>query len=31
VWLFGKPYWWDRDGGRLTLKPAAWIKEEPGA
>jgi hypothetical protein len=23
VWLFGKPYWWDRAGGRLTLTPAA--------
>lgn len=31
VWLFGKPYWWDRADGRLTLKPATWIKEQPGA
>lgn len=22
VWLFGKPYWWDRDHGRLTLTAA---------
>lgn len=30
VWLFGRPYWWDRLGdGRLTLQPAAWIKEQP--
>lgn len=28
VWLFGKPYWWQRlDDGRLTLQHAAWIKE----
>jgi hypothetical protein len=31
VWLFGRPYWWDRADGRLTLKPATWIKEQPGA
>jgi hypothetical protein len=30
VWLFGRPYWWNRDAdGRLTLKPATWIKEQP--
>lgn len=28
VWLFGRPYWWDRVDGRLTLKPATWIKEQ---
>jgi hypothetical protein len=28
VWLFGRPYWWDRlDDGRLSLMPAVWIKE----
>lgn len=28
VWLFGRPYWWDRGtDGRLTLQPATWIKE----
>lgn len=31
VWLFGKPYWWDRSDGHLTLRPAAWITEETGA
>ena len=31
VWLFGKPYWWERVDGRLTLQPAVWIKEQPGA
>jgi hypothetical protein len=31
VWLFDKPYWWHRTDGRLTLQPAAWIKEQPGA
>jgi hypothetical protein len=31
VWLFGKPYWWTRTGGRLILKPATWIKEQPSA
>ena len=31
VWLFGKPYWWNRDNGRLTLQPATWITEQPGA
>jgi hypothetical protein len=31
VWLFGKPYWWARTGGRLILKPATWIKEQPSA
>lgn len=31
VWLFGKPYWWHRADGRLTLQPATWIKEQPGA
>jgi hypothetical protein len=32
AWLFGKLYWWDRDEGRLTLKPAVWItKEETSA
>jgi hypothetical protein len=25
--LFGKLYWWDRDGGRLVLRRAAWIQE----
>ncbi|MGQ4338083.1 hypothetical protein ACN6LF_001879 [[Kitasatospora] papulosa] len=26
VWLFGKPYWWERlPGRRLTLQKAAWI------
>jgi hypothetical protein len=32
VWLFSKPYWWDRADGQLTLKPATWInppKEQP--
>ena len=25
VWLFGRPYWWNRDDdGRLTLQGAAW-------
>ncbi len=28
VWLFGKPYWWDRADGRLVLRPAAWIEED---
>ncbi|MFE7972982.1 hypothetical protein [Streptomyces shenzhenensis] len=29
VWLFGRPYWWDRlPNGRLTLRPAAWITKE---
>lgn len=28
VWLFGKPYWWDRDGGLIILQPATWIKEQ---
>ncbi|MEU0354986.1 hypothetical protein [Streptomyces cyaneofuscatus] len=28
VWLFGKPYWWDRlADGRLTLQKEAWISE----
>lgn len=32
VWLFGRPYWWDRTpDGRLSLEHATWIKEEPGA
>jgi hypothetical protein len=32
VWLFGRPYWWDRlPGGRLTLVHAAWIEEQSGA
>jgi len=31
VWLFDKPYWWDRVDGRLTLKAAAWIEEETDA
>ncbi|WP_279345137.1 hypothetical protein [Streptomyces sp. HP-A2021] len=32
VWLFHRPYWWDRlDDGRLTLTPATWIKEQPRA
>lgn len=27
VWLFGKPYSWERlPGGRLTLEPAVWHK-----
>ncbi len=26
VWLFGKPYWWERlPGGQLALRKAAWI------
>lgn len=30
VWLFGRPYWWDRDtSGRLTLQPARWLTEQP--
>jgi hypothetical protein len=24
VWLFGKPYYWDTDNGRLVLKRARW-------
>ena len=29
VWLFGRPYWWNRDAdGRLMLEAAAWIKEQ---
>lgn len=31
VWLFGKPYWWDRSDGRLTLRPAVWIEEQTDA
>lgn len=31
VWLFGKPYWWDREDGWLVLRSAAWIKGQPGA
>lgn len=30
VWLFGRPYWWDRDpGGRLALRLALWL-DRPG-
>jgi hypothetical protein len=30
VWLFGKPYWWDRlPDGRLTFEPARWKPERP--
>ncbi|MFD3740458.1 hypothetical protein [Streptomyces sp. NPDC058629] len=26
VWLFGKPYWWERlPDGRLALQRATWI------
>lgn len=26
VWLFGRPYWWNRlPNGRLTLVRAVWI------
>ncbi len=26
VWLFGKPYWWERQpDGRLALQRAAWL------
>lgn len=26
--LFGKVYWWDRQSdGRLTLRPAMWLRE----
>lgn len=29
VYLFGKPYWWDRlPDGRLSLQPARWIEGE---
>ncbi|MFH8867182.1 hypothetical protein [Streptomyces griseus] len=29
VWLFGKPYWWERlTDGRLTLQKAAWLSAE---
>ena len=31
VWLFGKPYWWDRVDGRLVLRAAEWIEEGTGA
>lgn len=31
VWLFGRPYWWHRVDGRLTLQPANWIKERTSA
>jgi hypothetical protein len=28
VWLFRRPYWWDRlPDGCLTLQHATWIKE----
>lgn len=28
VWLFGKPYWWEREpSGRLALQPAPWAEE----
>jgi hypothetical protein len=28
VWLFSRPYWWDRlADGRLTLQHAIWTKE----
>lgn len=28
VWLFGKPYWWQRQGaGQLALQPATWMTE----
>ncbi|WP_371239602.1 hypothetical protein [Streptomyces pimonensis] len=30
VWLFSRPYWWDRlPDGRLTLAPATWTTKEP--
>lgn len=29
VWLFGRPYWWNRDeDGCLSLEHATWIKEQ---
>lgn len=32
TWLFGKPYWWDRDDQRrLTLRPAPWLPDIDGA
>jgi hypothetical protein len=32
VRLFGRPYWWDTTPGRpLTLRPAAWLHEQPAA
>lgn len=28
VWLFGKPYWWERmPDGRLALQKATWLSE----
>ncbi|MFJ1827433.1 hypothetical protein [Streptomyces sp. NPDC088178] len=28
VWLFDKPYWWERQAsGRLALQPAPWEEE----
>ncbi|WP_406078761.1 hypothetical protein OG337_29130 [[Kitasatospora] papulosa] len=28
VWVFGKPYWWERQpDGRLNLRKASWLSE----
>ncbi|MGY5048270.1 hypothetical protein ACWDE0_21960 [Streptomyces sp. 900105755] len=29
VWLFGRPYFWDRPDGRLTLRRALPPVEQP--
>lgn len=29
VWLFSRPYWWDRVDGRLVLKPDAQAAGTP--
>lgn len=29
VWLFGRPYWWDRVDGRLILRHALPPVEQP--
>lgn len=27
-YLFGKWYWWDKRGGVITLRKAAWLNAE---